>query len=281
MKVFTNKQLFLIIIAIIIGMYIASKNIIDIYQITNIYSYQSVKHEVEAADENTLVLFDVDDTLISTHDVVARGTYYPWWYALLVFFRFPYFIKKVHFEEAYSIVLTQAERILIDPFVKELINGFHKKKSIIVGLTSIETGKFGNVEDIALWRYRMLADLGIHFTNDFENIKFINFASHRGNYPELYNGILCTNHEDKGKVLKTFLQYANITPRNIIFFDDKIYNLESVGNFCKKNNIGCKLFHVRIVQTWPQEWNLSRIFKQIKILSQEKRWVSASNLVEA
>lgn len=280
MKMYFNKRWMLIVTALLGVSYFVSRSLVDFYPVTDVHFYNQIKLESLGIDDTTLVLFDVDDTLLSTHDVFARGSYYPWSLMVLAFFRFPYFLNISRFEEAYSIVLSQAPRVLIDSSVVGLINRFKKHKAIVLGLTKIETGSFGVVCNIADWRYRMLHNMGIHFTRKFENRKFTSLDSYRGYYPELYNGIMLTNRQAKDKVLAEFLDYADLKPSKIIFFDDKKSNLQQIGSLCYKRNIPCKLYHVRIVDAWSQEWNISKIFKQIKILSREKRWVSASELAE-
>ena len=89
----------------------------------------------------------------------------------------------------------------------------------------------------------MLKDFGINLSGQFENQVFNSMPQYRGNYPLLYNGILCANQESKGKVLETFIYNNNLSPDQIFFIDDSLQNLKEVQKACKRMNIPCHLFH--------------------------------------
>jgi len=93
---------------LLIGIFIALTTIVlmqinkPTYPITTINSYEQALPELQNIDSQTLVIFDVDDILITSQDVLARTSNFPWSFKLLLFVNYPWLIKSKNFEMIWS-----------------------------------------------------------------------------------------------------------------------------------------------------------------------------------
>jgi hypothetical protein len=65
-----------------------------------------------------------------------------------------------------------------------------------------------------------------------------------------------------------------VHPKHIVFFDDSMSNLQSVGKTCAEHNIPCTLFHYRGAGKFANTLDTASIIKQVDTLIKEHRWVS-------
>jgi hypothetical protein len=245
------------------------------YPVQSIRSFEEAQEILDSCSLGTLILFDVDDTLISASDFLVGkgigGT--PWWFRLQICLRHPTLLNPKIWEHVYSIMWQKAHRELIEPSIADTIVALQQKGCTVLGLTSMESGSYGVIPNFPLWRYEMLAKMGITFTSIYDNTTFTKLPTYRGTQPILYNGILCCNQQSKGDVLDAFLNYYDLSPQHIIFFDDEIANLQSVGAACSKHHILCTLFKYDGYQKIIDTWDTKRAMEQIDILVATGHWI--------
>ncbi|MCK4264887.1 DUF2608 domain-containing protein [Candidatus Babeliales bacterium] len=244
--------------------------------IKSINSYSEILEPMKEWDENTLILFDVDDTLISSHDKLGKGDIYPFplWFTIRMVLKHPKIIFSSVLEEYYCRVWKQVERFLIEPEIIPLIKNLQKQKCIILGLTAMESGSCGSIKSMPEWRYDMLKKFGIEFNKKFDDHSFTNLPLHRNNNPVLYRGIICTNQENKGLVLEAFLNYSNLKPEKIIFFDDLNKSLQSVAQTCKKRKIPFECYQYLGAKDFADKWNTERALLQMDNLIKYNKWIT-------
>ncbi|MEI6242578.1 MAG: DUF2608 domain-containing protein [Chlamydiota bacterium] len=240
-------------------------------EIREIFSFSEVKEDFP---QGSLFLFDIDETLISSKDILAKSNPCPFWFYFPLYFSCPELLITSKWEETLSLIQLHAKKYLIEPSVISRIKDLKEKGFIFLGLTSLETGSYGVISSFPKLRHTRLLEIGIAFSLDFGNCIFSNLPSYRKNYPELYEGILCTNHCPKGAVLASFFDFFRLKPPHVIFFDDRKSNLVSVGTICKKRKIPCSLYLYKGATRLSKDWNSHLILKQIKFLLREKRWFS-------
>lgn len=226
---------------------------------------------------NSLILFDIDDTLISTVDTMGH-TSPPLLFKLRALIKHPQLLFRKNWEYYYSIMWQQTEWFIIEPDTVSIIADLKKQDCIVLGLTSMETGTFGTMENFPEWRSQILTQLGIEFSHKFPNAIFNKLPRHRNNYPELYNGLLCCNQQSKGLVVSAFLDQFQLQPNMIIFFDDSANNLASVEDACKQRNIPFKGFQYRGAEKLSQKWDMQKALLQLDYLIQNKKWLSDNNI---
>lgn len=246
------------------------------YPVQQVTSFIEAQEVLKTADANSIVLFDIDDTLITAVDVFARGRDFPLGFYAQLLIKFPEFIQHSVQEELFSLIYQQAPRILVESAVIKIINDLKARGCLVLGLTSMESGSYGVMPNMPVWRSTMLKRMGIEFSAKYPNETFNGLKEYRGTYPILFDGILCCNQQPKGDVLNAFLTAHDLHPSQIVFFDDSTKHLQSVGAICAKHNISCMLFEYRGAYIIPGEWNDAVVLKQIETLLKEQRWISDS-----
>lgn len=228
------------------------------YPVKELTSYADLDIQPFACP-GTLVLFDVDETIITMPDQLE----FTLPFRLRVLWHFPQFIYTQNWEWVYSKLWQQAQFMLVEPIVVPLINELKLRGCIVLGLTSMESGSYGAIANMPEWRFNTLADFGIEFSQQFGSYTFTNLASYRTNYPVLYKGILCTNQQPKGDVLRAFLDQTGLRPDKIIFFEDSMTNLQSVGAMCDALDIPVALYYTG-AEKYQKQSNPDRVLEKIK-----------------
>jgi hypothetical protein len=200
------------------------------------------QEELLNADGQTLVVFDIDGTLIDSFESGLFILYDPR--------KVPpgdrAFMEKVKGElEAYgkkigvdrkrdminSFLTLKTKKELVEPIIPELIRRLQARKIPTVALTGCPAGSFGTVPCGRTLRYSSLRRFGIDFSLSFpqEQMIFTALKAYNGDYPMFYKGILLANWKNKkGPLLGAFLDRIGWRPKKVILFDDLSNHLESV-----------------------------------------------------
>jgi hypothetical protein len=238
-----------------------------------IHSYKEI--DISHYDKDTLVTLDVDDTLITHHDALAQHfTILPWGLKLVGIYNYPSLVKKSVIEKLSSIFYASGKYHLIEPEIPQFIESIKHQGCTVLGLTAMHTNSWGVIKSMPEWRDKQLKALAITFSNNFANQRLTELPKHRGNYPEIYEGILCANHTSKGDVLKMLLQDHQVIPKVIVSFDDQEESLISIAKACKEMKIKCICYHYLGAERLKKKLNTTRALKQISALFKEGRWLS-------
>ena len=138
--------------------------------ITEIESFNDIRSELERADRNTLVIFDVDDVLITYNDMVLRpcgARFRPSSWKDIDPKEIPHLI---------SIMLNEGKIILVDPSAPRLVNKLENRGVKTLALTAARTGKFGVIENAENWRLKVLKQFNLDFSNSFPKTRIIYFG---------------------------------------------------------------------------------------------------------
>ena len=205
-------------------------------KIEKITSFRSLEKIKSYNLKNTLVIFDVDYTLIMPHENYSL-TRHPCRKAL-----WKDFTKNLTQEEIriyYSITKVNAKWELMDPYCVELFDYLKQNNISTVALTAIGTGSFGIIPKMEDMRIEKLEDFGFDFKNTFTCKKTIILKELKNEYgiPMLKEGVIFTAEQDKGAILEHILRQCFYNPSKIVFVDDKLENLISVEKLCKKQKI--------------------------------------------
>lgn len=139
------------------GAYLYRRSHAYYYPIQEITSFLQAESLLKRCGNNCLVLFDVDDVLISSPDYIARGaSQMPWWLKLRILWEFPQFLNPKTAERIYSLIWQQPQRVLIEPKVVDIINDLKQRGACLLGLTSMESGNYGVIPSMPVWRADML-----------------------------------------------------------------------------------------------------------------------------
>ena len=237
-------------------------------------SYIQLQKIFDECDQNCLVTFDVDDTLITAPDVLANFKY-PFWFKIRVGLRYPEFIfSRERCEWASSIIFDQARRIVFDPDIVSIIQQLRQRGCTILALTSMESGSLGVINSMPVWRAQMLKDFGIDLDGQFPDVSFTTLSSSRGGYPILYKGILGANQQPKGNVLGACIDYYKLKPAHILSFDDNAHALESIASACQKRHIPFVGYQCLGVEKISGGWKTARALVQVDSIMNNARWLT-------
>lgn len=247
-------------------------------EIRTIFSLKEVKATFDAITPDTLVIFDVDETLIVAKDKIRRKNPAK----ITADFRKTYFENVIedtaHKEYLDSILLKMTGQELVEPESAIIIKKLQERGVRVIALTHMHAGKQYLIESLQEWRFKQLYDVGIDVSIHNEtNILFHNLPRGRVEYPLFYKGVLVTSRScEKGEVLRAFLAHLNWKPASVIFFDDYEIQGQSVHNEMMKLNISCTVYHYRATELLDMSINIEMAKFQYEHLIKHKQWLSDS-----
>jgi len=248
-------------------------------QYKQVESYRKVQEIFDTADQQTLITFDVDGTLIAATDAILSEREslfsFPLWFMICAFCKYPSFIfNQTKIYLAGTLVTPQIKRIVFDPDIVRYIQQLRVRECPVVALTWIKTGSIGAIKDMAEWRADTLKDFGFDFQGQFQDMVFTAFPKYCGNYPCLCKGILCANKQPKGAVLGAFLDEYHLHPSRIISFDDFSSFLDSIAQECAKRKIPFTGYQVVGAKKFAGTWNTRRALLQLDYMMERAQWLS-------
>jgi hypothetical protein len=225
----------------------------ELIQVNNMQDMFSYFKDI---DSNTLVIFDVDMVLVQPNDPAFQ---------MANMKRHRHIVKEMMKELTpekqmifLSLMTIKSQPVLIDPRISILLSILMEKRIPSMALTANLTGEFACIKNMEKWKIESLRSLGIDFSQltPFKNsLIFSHLPSFRGNYSVYVDGILFVNGNacSKGDALLTFLQQTKITPKKIIFIDDREENLKSVQTALKGSLIDFLPLHFVGAQDYPSK----------------------------
>ncbi len=243
--------------------------------ITSIDSFNDIRSELDSADKDTLVIFDVDDVLITYNDMVLRpcgARFRPASWKDIDPKEIPYLM---------SIMLNEGKIILIDPSAPRLVNKLESRGVKTIALTAARTGKFGVIENAEDWRLKILKQFNLDFSKSFPKNQIIYFgdgAKKENDYSLFKDGVLFLGDEKstKGALLVQFLDKVQWKPKKVIFIDDKMSHLSSVETALNEAKIPFQGYQYKGVEKLPGELNEQIAEVQFTYLRKDHKWLSDS-----
>ncbi len=234
---------------------------------------RAVAKNFAAANNNTLVVFDCDEVLITPIDPILQPK------------------NRTHFHEMFdghseidlSILTRDMNVQLLDPNWPFLIQDLQCRGIKTILLTACLIGEYGCIPSMEERRRNQLLKFNIDFKQswpDEDRIEFSKFIDEldEDRIPNFSDGMLFSLYADKGAILGAFLKRMNITPNKIIFIDDQQYNLESVLTMCQVSGIEFVGILYTCCNTIDSNLDIEKANRQAEILKKEKRWVSHTDI---
>jgi FMN phosphatase YigB (HAD superfamily) len=247
--------------------------------IFQVRSLRELEKDLVKVDDSTLIVFDVDEVLITTEDHAfhqyaneALGKYVQKLSGMSTSTQ-----KQEELEKVMSLALISPKRVLIEEHAPAFIRDLQQKGAKAIALTSFPTGKFGLIPSVESWRVEHLQSFDIDFSEAFPEVRYDTFtdmASKGKKAPVYKNGVLFSKGYTKGEVLSTFFKKNNFYPKKVIFIDDLRENLESVKEELHK--LGIEFVGVQYLGADPyfKEVNEQILHYQFTHLLQNKEWLS-------
>jgi hypothetical protein len=193
---------------------------------------------LQGLSEQSIIFFDIDDTLIKPASRTFNGL--------------PYnqLINNIkanvdHMANAPKIISQwrlQRKTVLMDPDWPMVIEAL-KKNHLVYGLTKMEVGCFGDIDSMEQWRYQELRFLGLEFSDlvpdgfsqDLKDSDFgilCPFSLHNQG-PTFHQGIFMTGKHSKSQTIELFF---HALPVPIILIDDQESHLKDCAQLCWKRS---------------------------------------------
>lgn len=185
----------------------------------------------EAADDETLVVFDIDDTLTILRDPVFQRPNFTTHHRASIKEVFAGVAPEVE-ALAFTMPLLTTESDLIEADAPQYISSLQGRVRTI----ALTAAMGGSIEGASIEERRAseLRRVGIDFSTSFPEITELAFAGFDQpviGHPPLFNrGIILTNDNNKGEVLVQFLNNIAWRPKRIHFVDDRDEHLLKVQN---------------------------------------------------
>jgi len=227
--------------------------------IQTVSSLGPIQQEIVNSPKETLVLLDVGGTLLEYPDAVLYPFNESW---------------KYHWFQTHFPTISREEKIALDRIILGTLGNWklldarwpevvvqaqaHGAKVVAFTKVAMDPSKRGA-------RAQILRVLGIPFKNDLPELS-------KGHSYEYAQGVIETEYQLKGPVLKEILSGIKTCPEKIIFVDDRMNQIKSVNETCCKLEIPCTAFHyIPITNNLP----LNEIIAdyQLSTLVHEHRWV--------
>jgi hypothetical protein len=245
--------------------------------IKSIDSFTEATAVLNATDKNSLVLFDVDDTLIEPSSVLFRSNIKNKDEGSWIGELFSSAIANARYsvDHYLSILQSQEVPLLIEPVIVQTIACLQNRGVTVLALTGTWTGAYFTILSVPEWRFNKLKELGIDFSKaNFPDMTFDELPQEEGHFPMLYHGVLCTIQVSKGQVLGAFLDRTALKPDKVIFFDDSKERVESVSQEMKKRAIPFYGFQYNGARLLPGELDKEVATLQMKHLVEYEEWLS-------
>ena len=227
---------------------------------------QAIAHELKNIPLNSILLMDIDDTLITPASRFFRINPYR---TLIDEIK-----RNKHLYPDYEIIISnwrlQRKAMLVDSHWLDLIYEL-KKQHAVYGFTKMDTGKLGSIESVEDWRYQELKRLGIEFTQN-ESIEALKAPHDFQNPPVFYKGIFLSGCASKGEM--AIVYRASLNAPHLVLIDDREEHILSVKNFCLEAGISFKGILFNAEQLIPSFEPNSPIAEfQKNYLLQQKKWI--------
>lgn len=248
-------------------------------EIIEVDNLNCIKQELSQVDKETLVLFDVDYTLIIPDDAILR----PCGQKLVKKLRSE-FVESSPATEKYpdgylhSQIILRAKSSLVDQEFSLLVNELQNSGIPTIALTAAPGGKLSVIDSLADWRIKELKSFGFDFTKAFPNMPVLKFPkwADKEFYPMFKSGVLFSSKHPKGDVLKQFLEVIQWYPKKVILIDDRIEYLQSAEAVL--NQIGIKFigFYYTAAEKLPCTLDEKLAEFQFQYLAEHAKWLSDS-----
>jgi FMN phosphatase YigB (HAD superfamily) len=182
--------------------------------ITELKSYNDL--DLSQIDSNTLVIFDIDNTLIRQDSMVGTHQWGDYIRDRAIAKGIPVDDAKAYQYKAFAELQPYLNVVPVENKVMQILNFLSKNKVPHFALTA----RSGTLKKITSKQIRILNH---DFLRSFPLQKDDQLL-----HEHLYQGIIFSGDVPKGELLNTIIENSITPPKKIIFIDDKKYNLDSV-----------------------------------------------------
>ncbi|MCH9630417.1 MAG: hypothetical protein S4CHLAM37_04160 [Chlamydiia bacterium] len=234
-----------------------------------------LEYHLENACENTLIVFDIDNTLIVPETAAFQIPNVKPRKKLLKHIVPSWTENELGI--AISLMGLEGMGILLDKSTPELIQRLQKKGVRCIALTALNTGLYEGYKDIFAHRANQLKKHGIDFSDSAPHTEYTVFnqlTKEVGCYPAARDGIVMSNGEknEKGHVLLAYLDRANWSPEFVVFVDDKKSHVENMSSILNEKGIKNTCVHFEKIKDFePSPINEEEFVKTWELLGEKAK----------
>lgn len=198
-------------------------------------------HESKKLDKNSAVIFDINQVLIKEESSIFNLT------GRVCRERMSKTVWKdltpKEVTDLWSLILLNEPVHLVDPQIPNIIRSLQKQSVKVMAQTSCPVGRYGHIECLTEWSINRLAQHDIQFCGVFaehDPLELTIKTEQQSGTALFKKGILFnspTYRFSKGNILQQFFEQINWEPNLLIFVDNQLGNLESIGNLAQKLSI--------------------------------------------
>lgn len=195
---------------------------------SEIIEIQSIHEVLPYIDPQTLVVFDIDNTLISTKQMAGGDVWFH--YSLDKYASQGFGINEAVAKTLPDYMQLQhaSEVVAVEDETPHLIHLLQKKGVFTLGLT-------GRSTELAYRTFAQLASVGIHLGKNSPRCQNLKLSSH---FPLKYiEGILFVARAHKGESLLKVLDALEFPIERVVYIDDKMKFVKEVESVCEKMRI--------------------------------------------
>ncbi len=170
---------------------------------------------VATADESTWVIFDIDNTLLKPTSMMGSHQWGDYMRTQAESAGQPKADANRFQHSAFSRVQPALKVEITEAAVLPLIRSLQKNNVVTFALTARDE----SIADVTL---RQTNSLGFDFSKSVPKLSGMNGSG-------FHSGLLFSGETPKGELLKRLIAESAVKPKRVVFFDDRGYNLDSVG----------------------------------------------------
>jgi len=250
-------------------------NMSPISLIHSLATTNTIHEIIKEADEQDLVIWDVDGVLLIGKDRIfhSENIYSGLNQHHVEYIADKYKLSAEQRDKFLSQLLLQRQIELVDKALPSIMSELENRHIKTIALTHFSTGPLGDIKSLADWRIDELNKLGIKFDFAFTDLIQVQVG-------KLKQGILFTEHHTKGDVLGAFLDIIQWKPNKVIFIDDKMEYLESVQVELKRRNMNFIGLHYTAALDFSCEIDEALVKFQYEYAMQNGVWLGDQAALE-
>lgn len=224
-----------------------------------------IEKEISKLDGDSLVLFDVDATLIVPSDALLK----PKWKDF-----FEQLIASYTSRDLFREIRMKALHTLVDDRSIRLVQNLQRNKIPVIAFTAAPSTVRG-VDEPGVWRVDELKRYGFDFSPAFPNSNFLELPkkANQQHFPLFKSGVLYSSFHNKGDILIVFLQQIGLKPNKVIFVDDELKHVQSVVTSLDEQSIPCMGIHYTAANDISCDLNEEQARFQINYFIQHDVWL--------
>lgn len=188
--------------------------------------------------KDSLILFDVDETLIATPFSLGSSQWRSWAKTKLPTYKIDFQL----FDALTLYIAQEAPYRTVESTTSHLISELQNDLYFVFGFTARGRSQWysTNIAGVDQLTVEQLENVRIDFNSSDLPEKLEDLDS-----PYFYEGIIFSEHYSKGDLLKHLLLDNNYSPSLILFVDDKRENAQSIDTAARELGIPCIAFWYR------------------------------------